>query len=167
MPLEIRPLRVDDAATVAGIHVRSWQAAYAGLFPDEYLAALSVEERAANWSTILTDPPIGPRLMAELDGDAVGFVAGAWASPTTPDAAEVLSIYLDPPAWRRGVGGQLLAAGVAELRATDPLPVVLWVLDGNESSRRFYEAQGWRADGATRTDTVGGAAAPHVRYRLD
>lgn len=42
-----------DAAGIAGIHVRAWQAAYRGLLADELLDALSVTAREAMWSDIL------------------------------------------------------------------------------------------------------------------
>jgi len=40
----------EDAAAVAGVHVRSWQVAYRGLFPDEYLDGLRAEDRMARYT---------------------------------------------------------------------------------------------------------------------
>ena len=39
----VRPAKPGDARDIAEIHVRTWQAAYPGLVPADYLAALSVE----------------------------------------------------------------------------------------------------------------------------
>ena len=41
----IRDAELRDARGIAEVHVRSWQAAYAGIVPDEDLAQLSVDER--------------------------------------------------------------------------------------------------------------------------
>jgi hypothetical protein len=35
--LIVRVARPDDAAAVAGVHVRSWQQGYRGLLPDDFL----------------------------------------------------------------------------------------------------------------------------------
>jgi hypothetical protein len=40
----------------------------------------------------------------------------------------------------------------------------LWVLEDSERSRRFYEAGGWRPDGAAVVDTTDGAALTKLRY---
>ncbi len=45
-----------DARAIAGVHVASWRAAYAGLMPDTVLAGLSVEERTASWTRLLAEP---------------------------------------------------------------------------------------------------------------
>jgi hypothetical protein len=42
---------------------------------------------------------------------------------------------------------------------------VLWVLAGNERAIRFYERNGWIADGATQTETLHGAEVNEVLYR--
>ncbi len=45
-----------DAAAIALVHVRAWQAAYRGLMPDDVLERLSVDERALRWRDILSNP---------------------------------------------------------------------------------------------------------------
>jgi hypothetical protein len=40
-----RDAELRDAGGIAKVHVRSWQAAYAGIVPDEDLAQLSVDQR--------------------------------------------------------------------------------------------------------------------------
>ena len=163
----IREAVLADAAAIAPVHVRSWQRAYRGLMSDSLLDGLDVGQRIEHWASILSTPNEGARLVVEVDGVVVGFLVATRASPSSPDCAEVFSIYLDPDHWRGGLGARLLTAGVAALRAPGPLPVVLWVLDGNDGACRFYEAQGWRADGASRDDVMFDEVIPHVRYRLD
>src|SRR6201986_2388512 len=45
----LRPAEPDDAAAVARVHVCSWQIAYRGLLPEEYLDALAPEDRAPHY----------------------------------------------------------------------------------------------------------------------
>ncbi len=54
--LVIRDARAEDAEDIAGVHVRSWQAAYRGLIDQSVLDGLSVDERAAGWRRILAEP---------------------------------------------------------------------------------------------------------------
>ncbi|MEQ8841824.1 MAG: GNAT family N-acetyltransferase [Acidimicrobiales bacterium] len=166
MEFSIREMTVDDAPAVAEVHVRSWLATYDGLLDADLLASLGVAERTTMWTSVLSSPNDGVRLLVERGGEAVGFLAGGSSSPSDPDAAEVFSIYLDPSVWRRGLGSTLLDAGVDGLRADGPKPVVLWVMDGNDAACRFYEARGWRFDGARKDEQVGAALVPHLRYRL-
>lgn len=163
----IRELTVSDAAAMAPVHIRSWQAAYKGLISQSHLDGLDVDQRTSMWISLLSDPNEGARLIAEVDGEVVGFLVGSRISKTTAGAGEIYSIYLDPDHWRAGLGARLLAEGVAQLRVISAIPLVLWVVDGNERALRFYEARGWRSDGATRGDVIGDQLVPHVRYRLD
>ena len=47
------------------------------------------------------------------------------------------------------------------------IPVVLWVLEGNNRGRAFYERQGFPVDGAVTTIRLGGRDLAEVRFRLD
>jgi RimJ/RimL family protein N-acetyltransferase len=42
--------------------------------------------------------------------------------------------------------------------------ITLWVLEGNERARRFYEACGFQPDGTRQLLDIGGLV-PEIRYR--
>lgn len=153
----IRIGAASDAEAVASVHVRSWQAAYAHVFPAESLAALSVDTRAAQWRRC-------PPLVAEDDGEIVGFVS-VGASRDDDADGELYAIYVDPERWGAGAGAELISAGEARLRELGYRDVVLWVLEDNPRTRRFYEAAGWQLDGGRRPIEVLGISVPEVRYR--
>jgi RimJ/RimL family protein N-acetyltransferase len=44
--------------------------------------------------------------------------------------------------------------------------VTLWVVEANARARRFYERQGFRPDGSTKTARMSGTEAIEVRYRM-
>ena len=50
----IQDAELRDARGIAEVHVRSWQAAYVGIVPDEDLARLSVDQREQFWTQILS-----------------------------------------------------------------------------------------------------------------
>jgi ribosomal protein S18 acetylase RimI-like enzyme len=169
-PRVVRRAVPEDARAVAVVHVRSWQAAYRGLVPDEVLDSLSVDRRATLWVDAIADP--NPRCgvwVAERGGVLVGFVH---VRPTkdvdaAPSTGEVGAIYLAPEAWSLGLGRALLDSAVVDLRRTGFQAATLWVFRDNERARRFYERAGWASDGALKSIEIGGLLLAEVRYRID
>jgi GNAT superfamily N-acetyltransferase len=158
----IRPARPEDAAAVAEVHVRTWQAAYEHVFGAERLAAIDTPERRERWERWLGE---GERVwVADDGGRAVGF---AWVGDSRdPDAGgELFAIYVLPDAWGSGAGPGLMAAARAALEAAYPSSI-LWVLADNPRARRFYEREGWQLDGATKSDQFLGVDVTEVRYRI-
>ena len=51
----IRKATVDDAYGIASVHVRSWQVAYRGHMPDDFLDRLDVEKRMNMWRALTQD----------------------------------------------------------------------------------------------------------------
>ncbi len=158
-----------DADALGRVHVRAWQAAYRGVFTDAYLDGLDVLERATAWRQRLERPadPAKRVLVVCEDGGAapVGF-AGIGPDREGLGLGELYAINLDPDAWGRGAGRVLLAAATRALGLLGHEEAVLWMVRGNDRARRFYEAAGWRADGAEERREVLGATADEVRYRM-
>lgn len=161
----VRPACDDDADGIAEVHVRGWQAGYAGLMPDDYLATLSIANRRERWCSRLASGGDGPVWVAEDSGGVVGFAAcGPSRDADAPSGAgEVYAVYVHPDRWRSGAGRRLLEACTSHLRAAGFGPLTLWVLADNVRARRFYAAAGWRPDGAVRQDTFGGRVLDEVR----
>ena len=155
----VRPTTPDDAHDVALVHVRSWQAAYAGIVPAEILDALDIDARAERLRPQLpTDPPAHHQVALDSDTQQIlGFVrVGAYrtepdAAATEPGVGEVYAIYLHPDHWGSGVGRALLSTALAELRAAGYIEARLWVFAANDRARRFYERAGFAVDGGAET----------------
>ncbi|MFD7498652.1 GNAT family N-acetyltransferase [Streptomyces sp. NPDC059832] len=164
--MQIRQAWPDDASAVAGVYVRSWQVAFAGLVPQHYLDAMDPSREESGWNTriVATQWPTSGVLVAETEVGIVGF-AGFSPSQETPAVAEIGTLYAMPEVWGTGIGKQLMLATLTTLGQADYTQATLWVLEDNERARRFYEAAGWRADGAAVEDTTGGAALNKLRYR--
>jgi len=163
----IRGATPDDAPDIAIVQVRSWQAAYRGLMPDEVLDGLSVQRRTEVWRSVAGRPEEAV-LVVEGDGGVEGFAHVCAGRDGDVDAGtgEVSSIYLLPSAWGRGDGRALMDAAVARLSADGYHTAVLWVLVTNDRARRFYDAAGWVCDGAEKTELIGGSASiTETRYR--
>lgn len=166
--MNISPAVLQDASGIAGVHVRSWQAAYAGILSSEFLDGLSVEARAAQWQDILSRQASQTLVARRTDG-IVGFVSlGGWREdPGAADHGEIWALYATPEVWGTGVGWALLDAAVRELRALGRRSVSVWVLGKNERAVRFYEAFGFRpVPGSPKLIDLGGRRVEEVCLRL-
>lgn len=163
--MQIRRAQTHDAAGIAAVHVRSWQAAFAGLVPQEHLDALDPAREALVWTGRLTGPrgPAVGVLVAETGEGIVAF--SGFAPARAPGVAEIGTLYALPEVWGTGVGRRLLDTVVRELTDAGCTRATLWVLEANERARQFYEAAGWRADGAVEVDTTGGRPLIKLRYQ--
>ena len=158
-----------DAPRIAEIHVRSWQAAYSGVLPDELLDGLSVSEREQSWRVLLAES--GHRrliLVAEGADGLTGFCSVATPSGDAgagEATAEDGALYVDPVSWRQGVGGALLSAALGELSERGWGEVVLWVLPENRVALDFYDRFGFVVeDGVEKREERSGR--PVVRLRI-
>lgn len=166
--MSIRPARMQDVPEIAGVHVRSWQAAYQGLLPQAYLDGLDPAQRIGQWEQSLSAADWSDRgtLVADAGGPLSGFVSyGPARDDDSGRAGEIYAIYLVPAAWDQGIGRQLMTTALACLGEAGFDQVILWVLDSNARARRFYEAGGWLADGAAKRDDSFGVPMTEVRYR--
>lgn len=155
MQITVRPAESDDAEAVARIHVQTWQAAYDGLVPADYLASLDVDRRTTFWRTRLTDPaPVHHTVVATRpSGVVVGFADFGWY-PIDQDFdnldrenGSIHAIYLDPAHQGLGAGRALMDTAVTTLTGLGVQEVRLWVLETNAAARRFYERYGLSPDG--------------------
>jgi GNAT superfamily N-acetyltransferase len=164
--LRIEPAAPGDAQAVAEVHVLSWQHAYRGIFPDEFLAQLSVERRTAMWrDSIATGRP--QLLVARVDDCVAGFIAfGPCRDDAAPEgAAEVWAFYLAPDRWSTGTGRALWEAARGRMLLQGAHRASLWVLASNPRAIRFYLAAGFKPEaGSIKPLTMGGVQVQEERY---
>ena len=167
----IRPATLVDAGGIALVHVRSWQSAYRGKMPQDYLDRLDPAVRARMWQAVIAETATsrGGVLAAAADGGGITGLASFGPSrdkDTDPQVTgEVFAIYVDPDAWGTGTGRELMAGAVAGLARLGYTDAILWVLDANHRARRFYALAGWAEDGMVKTDGSRGFDITEVRYR--
>lgn len=153
--LTIRPEDPGDADAVAALHVRAWQVGYAGLMPAEVLDRLNPVAWAQRRRDVGTAEPdqVFRTLIAVDDEEIAGFVTfGPYRNHQDPDDVdptygEVLSLFVHPDRWGRGVGRSLLRAARETLGILGDARLRLWVLAGNHRARRLCQQAGLAADG--------------------
>jgi ribosomal protein S18 acetylase RimI-like enzyme len=134
--VHVRTATVEDALAVETVRIRGWQTAYRGIVADSFLDSLVVD--ADRRAELICSPEI--TTLVAVAPDVVGMGAFGPARDGSP-AVELYALYVDPAAWRTGVGTSLLAAceGVT----------MLWVLADNERAQAFYRRHGFVADGGS------------------
>lgn len=165
----VRQAFKSEAEELAELHVQTWQEAYAGLLPDQYLASLESSQRLPIWQRLLASPERVAIFVAESDNRPIGFSCGGVPSEldSTDGVAELWSIYLLKHFWDKGIGKRLHDALLDELRTRGFREVFLWVMEPNARTREWYDRQGWTLDGGRKTDELWGATITDVRYRKD
>lgn len=163
----IREARVEDASGIAHAQVSAWHAAYRGIISQDYLDHYTVEMRTERWKTILTEDslPGAATFVLEVSGDVCGFtsIADARDEDVPANSGELVAIYVRPDFWGKKCGHALHAKALEVLAHRRYDLVILWVLEGNARARAFYEAHGWRTDGASKAQAFGNAPATMIR----
>jgi GNAT superfamily N-acetyltransferase len=146
----VRRARPADAVALTHLHLDCWDDAYTGLVPQALLdeRRRDLDRRIEFWRDALEQGVVV--WLAEHDGALVGFAgAGPGRDDDPADALELRVLYVRAAWWGTPVGHELFVRAVGE-RAS-----YLCVLEGNDRAIRFYERQGYRADGTTQEAAEG------------
>lgn len=153
----MRAASAADAQGIARVHVGSWRTTYKGIVPDEHLANLSEEKRAAFWGKYVADLPARSHVFVALDaaGQIVGFTNGGVNREVNSEFdGEVMAIYLMKDHQGSGVGRRLLQESIDRLTADGFKGMMIWVLADNTACG-FYERMGGKVV-AEKRETIGG-----------
>lgn len=167
--MTIRMATPTDAEGVALVRVRSWQAAYEGLYPQGHLDAMSVEDEEERQRRWLSEKRALP-LVIEFEGRIAGFavLARQATEERNGPAGELHGIYLHPDYWRRGLGTLLWQRIEKESWGAGWSWLFLRVFSENYRARRFYEAMGCVPDcSSIRVQTFDGHELETMRYWRD
>jgi GNAT superfamily N-acetyltransferase len=163
----VRPARLEDALRIATIHVEAWRAAYRRIVPDEFLDALSIEQRHMTWQQHLAAGESFTWVAEDADATHGWISAGRSRDVDAGQSTgEIWAVYVDPDHWSEGVGRTLCTAAEQELRRQGFTDATLWVLKGNERALQFYLESGFIHDHCEdRIIGRGGKELSEVRMR--
>jgi ribosomal protein S18 acetylase RimI-like enzyme len=162
--MTVRVATDDDVDAIRRVAERSWEVDYPALLTRE-----TIEAGVDDWYAPeqITSELLSARsrlLVAERDGDVVGFAHASWND--TDDEGYILRIYVDPDHRREGVGHELLERTRSELVAQDVERINAMVLAENEPGNDFYARSGFEFVDESET-TIGGDTYREHRYALD
>jgi GNAT superfamily N-acetyltransferase len=162
MEFRIRKAAAADAHAIATVHVESWRSTYAGIVPDEFLAALSIDKREEMWTEIFLAEDAW-MLLAEDETGVFGFACGGKLREALDSFdAELYAIYLLRERQGQGAGRNLFHALTRALRAAGYSGMVAWVLKENPAVK-FYERMGGKQI-AKKSIEIGGAQLEEVAF---
>lgn len=164
--MRIRRASVSDVESLSKVHTDSWRSAYRGLVPETYLAKIDPGRLAECFRKNLSTNS-EEMFLVEQETSVIGFLGLGVCRDLDCDqvqTGEIYGIYLHPDHWRKGIGRLLCQKGLRVLESQGYSNVVLWVLEGNQQARGFYEAMGFSTDGSTKILNLGTQLIV-VRYR--
>ncbi|MGQ4712900.1 GNAT family N-acetyltransferase [Streptomyces anulatus] len=167
--VHVREMDAADIKAVSTIRVRGWQAAYAGIVPQTYLNAMTVEDDAGQRRQRFSQPGRTSRdLVALGDRGPVGWICFGPCRSEMPGVelvGEVYALYISPDLIGQGIGRILLGEAHARMKGQGFKASALWVLCDNQGAQCFYERAGYQADGAAQDDIYDGITLAELRYQ--
>lgn len=136
----IRRAVVADVAAVRDVRLRALTDA-----PGAFASTLDREAAVPDdgWRERVTT---GAWFLARHDGRVVGVAVGI-DDPDEPDARHLVGMWVEPAHRGDGTAARLVDAVGRWARADGATALALWVVDGNERARRFYDRLGFRPTG--------------------
>ena len=161
----VSPAELEDAAAVARVHRRSWQAGNRTIIPAQAAGASIPTASTERWRELLVESSSVQTLVARVGvGGIVGFTAFAVQAPYGDEPehsipigdcriGSILALYVAPEHWRQGIGRALLMAAIGRLGDEGCSGLGVWVLRSNRRARAFYLAMSF---------TYGGVEGVHL-----
>ena len=141
--MSVRRALREDAEVVGEIHSKAWKSAYRGLFPDDHIDSDTASRRTGEFLESIKDDKCMYFLL-----EASGQPAGIVKTCECDNVLEIESIYILSEHRGQGLG----AEAIDFILAYKPWDgIFLWVLEDNIKARRFYEKNGFKLSGDTRT----------------
>jgi GNAT superfamily N-acetyltransferase len=145
---EIREASARDCRELAEVQVDSYRAAYAGSFPETYLARFSYDEQEQDWLDLLS-ASTGDIVLVAVSAEkrVIGYTLAKAAPDIYPGYdAEILAMHVAQPFQGRGIGTALLKGTTEKLAERGSGSVMLWTLLGNPARRWYERLQGQLLD---------------------
>ena len=162
---EIRKAILGDESSIAKVHIRSWQEAYRGLLPQNYLDNLcaKLNERTQMWINAIKNPQRWT-WVATIDNEIVGFIIfGPPRDQNRDGFIELGAIYLLEEYKNKKIGISLLMTGFNYFKSQGYDKCYCWVLKGNPTIN-FYEKTGALFSGQSKFDEIGGEKFQELAY---
>ncbi|MFW6003049.1 MAG: GNAT family N-acetyltransferase [Halanaeroarchaeum sp.] len=159
--MDVRNATPEDAPAIESVARKSLLGSYTGALDDDTIEDAVEEWYGGDRLHDLLEMETEHFLVAEMDGDLVGF-----AEMTVSDATDVGAIqwlHVDPEYRGEGVGSALLDAAEADLLDRGVARVEGAVLAANVDGINFYEDQGY-VRGADQETNIAGETFTERRY---
>ena len=116
--------------------IRCGKKAYSGIIDSDYLDSLSVEERYQR------ELQRYRQYRAAVDGaEVLGFTWNGMSGDDPADC-EIIALYVRYADRNNGIGKRLMRYAFDHFREAGKKKMIIWCLEDNHESRKFYEKMG-------------------------
>ena len=149
--VDVRPGRLHEADALAETAIAAWREGFRGIVPDVVDPAKAWRPERIAERLRGENHDGGEILAAEVDGEVRGLalIGPHRGTDAEPDEGEIIALYVHPTRWRQGVGSALVAGGLDRLAQWGFSTAVVWTLAESPRNLAFYEALGFKRDGAS------------------
>ena len=140
----LRKAIMQDVSRIAEIIVFGKRVAYRPIFNNDFvsfneLQVINLIEEYRNNPTVIDN------MLVYDDGIIKGVINRVFEE----DSVEICEFYVEPFFKGKGIGKELIQQVILEARMSKKNKIFLWVIEDNLSARKFYENNGFKANGKT------------------
>lgn len=140
----LRKAIMQDVSRIAEIIVFGKRVAYRPIFNNDFvsfneLQVINLIEEYRNNPTVIDN------MLVYDDGIIKGVINRVFED----DTVEICEFYVEPFFRGKGIGKELIQQVILEARMSKKNKIFLWVIEDNLSARKFYENNGFKANGKT------------------
>ena len=155
----LRKATMQDVPRIAEIIVFGKRVAYRPIFNNDVvsfneLQVINLVEKYRN------NPQAVDNMFVYDDGIIKGVINRIYKD----DTVKICEFYVEPFFKGNGIGKELIQQVISEARMSKKNKVFLWVIADNLSARRFYENNGFKANG--KTCLIEGTTKTEMCYEL-
>lgn len=138
----VRKATLQDISRVAEIIVFGKRVAYRPIFQNDYVSFHELQIL-----NIIEDYRENPSRLENMLVYDDGIVKGVVNRAYIEDEVELCDFYVEPFFKGQGIGRELIGYVITEAKKATKRRIFLWVIEDNMSARKFYEANGFVANG--------------------
>ena len=165
MIIEFKEDKIND---IAEAQVLAWKAAFEGILGEKVLSTLAVKKFAENWKRILDQKERKNYIWIDEFGKGLGFISFGKPKDKNESASiEIYGIYVHPDYWGKEIGYKLMVFAINSICQLKPsAKIVLWTMNKNKLSKKFYNRFGFRLNGNSRTSRRNDESFDEVQFEL-
>jgi len=140
----LRKATMQDVPRIAEIIVFGKRVAYRPIFKNDVVSFNELQV-----INLIEEYRNNPKLVDNMLVYDDGIIKGVINRNIKDGAVEICEFYVEPFFKGNGIGKKLIQQVILEARTSKKNKIFLWVIEDNLSARKFYEKNGFIANGKT------------------
>lgn len=159
---EVRPAKIEDADSMAGVLVAAWQNAYTGIVNADHPATISRDKYSIIFTDIM-EKNLQTVYVFEKNRSVSGFISGKIEEGKYD--CQIVGLYISPEEQGNGIGSILLEKMVNYFKSHNCKKMIIWTLLGAKNNS-FYKKYGG-VEKESKEITIGSETYPGVGFVFD